>query len=101
MPQLFPGTHRLARFGWSGQGEEDRPALRSFRPHKTPAFDLRKGRIYKRYSGLMGRDEVRGRCGNGPDGVFALPENLCNGMLGKAVKIRHCPATVSACCCVR
>jgi len=45
-------------------------------------------------------DRPRRCTGNRPACRFATSFNQCNGMLGKAVRIRHCPATVSACSCV-
>jgi hypothetical protein len=63
-------------------------------------FDLRSARIYKGESGplfRMGAKAWRER----PADVFAVTKNLCDGMIGKAVKIRHCPATVSVSSCVR
>jgi hypothetical protein len=69
-------------------------------------FDLPRGRIYNGVSGLrpvwrLVRRRREGAAGMVPRACSREVVNLRDGMLGKAVKIRHCPATVSAFSCVR
>jgi hypothetical protein len=63
-------------------------------------FDLQQARIYNGLSGPWVRLRREGAAGTVPSCGFAIIFYQGDGMLGKAVKIRHCPATVSARSCV-